>query len=80
MTRHRPFGEKFPPNRTRERIELWESADDVDVDVIPAGTRFIEKWSNGHCSDPEVATTDLLSTDDTGSPLRYCVRRVLPLG
>ena len=75
MTRHRSFDVSFPPNETQERIVRWESA--IRLDPIPAGATFLEKWSNGHYSDPEVATTELLARDDSGIPTRHCERRVL---
>jgi len=75
VTRHRPFDVSFPPNETQERIVRWESA--IRLDPIPAGATFLEKWSNGHYSDPEVATTELLARDDSGIPTRHCERRVL---
>lgn len=69
------FEHSFPPNETPERIARWESA--TEVDLIPAGVPFIEKWSNGHYSEPETSSTESLPTDNTGIPLRYCERRIL---
>src|SRR5699024_8752713 len=75
VTRHRSFDVSFRRNETQERIVRWESA--IRLDPIPAGATFLEKWSNGHYSDPEVATTELLARDDSGIPTRHCERRVL---
>lgn len=71
------FDKTRPPNETPELKARWETATAPGT-TIPAGVLTIEKWSNGHYSEPEQTLHEALPTDNTGSPLRTCERRILP--
>lgn len=71
------FDERWPPNATRRRIRIWDEARPPEDHTILPGQVYVERWTNGHYSDPTVAHGALLDTDNSGNPLRTCERRIV---